>query len=120
MGNTKESFHKICRQMPTVSILVETPVELNLQKGKVLKLNKIVFDMTDVSKAYYLKQAEEVKDDNFPHLKVDIMKFPQQSLEEDLRAKVRDDRPTGNKLQFTFEDMLSKVNALTYTAKPDT
>ena len=61
-------------------------------------MNKTAFDMTNASKAFYLKQAEEVKDDNFPHLKVDIMKFPQQSLEEDLRAKVRDDIPTGNKL----------------------
>ena len=75
--------------------------------------------MTNAFGAFYLKQVEEVKDDDFPHLKVDIMKFPQQSLEENLRAKVRDDLPTGNKLQLTFEDMLPKVNALAYTAKPD-
>ena len=70
----------------------------NTNKIPRLKLNKRAFNMTNASKAFYLKQAEEVKNDNFPHLKVDIMKFPQQSLEEDPRAKVRDDLPTNNKL----------------------
>ena len=129
--------------------------------------------MTDASKAFYLKQAEEFKDDNFLPLKVDpamlihkaksqticdaaaakhengmspaskadIMKSPQQSLEEDPRAKVRDDLPTtylglnykrsqqfaklakqdllSNELQATFKDITSKVNALAYTVRPD-
>ena len=114
----KESFHKICRQIPTVCILVETPVELNIQR-KVLKLNRIAFDTTDASEAFYLKLVEEVKDYNLPHLKIDIMKFPQRSVEEDLRAKVRDDLPIDNKLQSTFEDMFSEANALAHTVKPD-
>ena len=36
-------------------ILVEPPAELNLQKGKALKLNKIAFGLIDASRAFYLK-----------------------------------------------------------------
>ena len=111
VGNMKESLHKICKQIPTVSnktlkillsiavsqgweirtcdvekaflqsdemqygILVEPPAELNLQKGKVLKLNKTAFGMIDASRAFYLKQVEELKDDNFLPLKVDPAMF---------------------------------------------
>ena len=56
-------------------ILVEPPAELNLQKGKVLKLNKTAFGMIDTSRAFYLKQVEELKDDNFLPLKVDPAMF---------------------------------------------
>ena len=111
VGNMKESLHKICKQIPTVSnktlkillsiavsqgweirtcdvekaflqsdemqhgILVEPPAELNLQKGKVLKLNNTAFGMIDASRAFYLKQVEELKDDNFLPLKVDPAMF---------------------------------------------
>ena len=100
-----EPLHKICRQVPIVSRPAETPVKLN---------PRTALDMISASKVCYLKQAEEVNDDNLSHFKVDIMELPQQSLEEDFKAQVRDDLPTDNKLQFIFEDRLSKVNTLVY------
>ena len=56
-------------------ILVEPPAELNLQKGKALKLNKIAFGLIDASRAFYLKQVEELKSNDFLPLKVDPAMF---------------------------------------------
>ena len=65
------------------------------------------------------KQVEEAKDNDLSHLKVNDIKLLQQSLEEDPRAKVKDDFANGNKLQFTSEDTSSKTSAFVHTAKPD-
>ena len=108
--NMNEFPHKICKQGPIVSRPAETPVKLN---------PRTALDTMSVSKVCYQKQAEEVNDDNLSHLKVDIVKLPQQSVEENFKVQVRDDLPSDNKSQLAPEDRLSKVNTLAYTVEPD-
>ena len=108
--NMRKPLYKTCRQAPTVSRPAETPVKLNLRTA---------LDMISASKVCYPKQAEEVNDNNLLHLRVDIMKLPQQSLKEDFKAQVRDDLPTDNKLLLILEDKLSKVNTLAYAVESD-
>ena len=56
-------------------VLVKPPAELNLPRGKALKLNKIAYGLIDASRAFYLKQVEELKSNDFLPLRVDPAMF---------------------------------------------
>ena len=56
-------------------VLVKPPVELNLPRDKALKLNKIAYGLVDASRAFYLKQVEELKSNDFQPLKMDPALF---------------------------------------------
>ena len=56
-------------------VFVKPPAELDLPRGKVLKLNKTAYGLVDASRAFYLKQAKELKNSNFHPLKMDPALF---------------------------------------------
>ena len=56
-------------------VLVKPPAELNLPRGKALKLNKTAYGLVDASRAFYLKQVEELKSNDFHPLKMDPALF---------------------------------------------
>ena len=56
-------------------VFVKPPAELNLPKGKVLKLNKTAYGLVDASRAFYLKQAKELKNNDFHPLKMNPALF---------------------------------------------
>ena len=56
-------------------VLVKPPAELNLPRGKALKLNKTAYGLVDASRAFYLKQAKELKNNDFHPLKMDPALF---------------------------------------------
>ena len=60
-------------------VFVKPPAELNLQKGKILKLNKTAYGLVDASRAFYLKQARVLKNNNFHPLRMDPALFVHKS-----------------------------------------
>ena len=60
-------------------VFVKPPPELNLPRNKVLKLNKTAYGLVDASRAFYLKQAKELKNSGFHPLKMDPALFVHKS-----------------------------------------
>ena len=56
-------------------VYVRPPVEMNLPRGKVLQLKKTAYGLVDASRAFFLKQAKELKNIGFHPLSMDPAMF---------------------------------------------
>ena len=56
-------------------VFVKPPVELQLPRGKVLRLKKTAYGLVDASRAFFLKQAKEFKSAGFQPLQMDPALF---------------------------------------------
>ena len=72
-GNIEKAFFQL--DQPRCEVFVKPPTELNLPRNKVLKLNKTAFGMIDASRISYLKQINELENQDFQPLKTDPALF---------------------------------------------
>ena len=56
-------------------VFVRPPVEMNLPRGKVLQLRKTAYGLVDASRAFFLRQARELKNTGFHPLSMDPAMF---------------------------------------------
>ena len=60
---------------PSRTVLVRPPREASVPSGKVWSLNVVAYGLNDASRAFYLRQAEELKKINFTPLTMDPATF---------------------------------------------
>ena len=65
-------------------VFVRPPVEMNLPRGKVLQLKKTAYGLVDASRAFYLKQAKELKNIGFHPLSMDPAMFIHKSKGQEM------------------------------------
>ena len=98
-------------------VFVKPPPELQLPRGKILKLNKTAYGLVDASRAFYLKQAKEMKEIGFNPTTMDpalfIHKSPGQEMCDAAAAVHVDDSLMAGKQEVinkARQDMSERLN----------
>ena len=98
-------------------VFVKPPPELQLPRNKILKLNKTAYGLVDASRAFYLKQAKEMKEIGFNPTTMDpalfIHKSPGQEMCDAAAAVHVDDSLMAGKQEVinkARQDMSERLN----------